>query len=172
MDVIIPASAVNTGIFTSGIVYIVLNTCGDVSGLFVSKVGLSASVVAGSLATLLGGPAMGVITAEVVSTASEGYFVPAVKVGSRLSALGISAGAGLAAGLVVTLTYHAGRLAVKTLRSLQKQDVCPIDFSLLTDGEFSVITLEAVQVGGCNTRGTKGEKIEVYGADELTPAAL
>ena len=172
MEVIIPASAVSTGVFTSGLVYIVLNTCGEVSGLFVSKVGLSASVAAGSLATLLGGPAVGVITAEIVSAASEGYFVPAVKVGSRLSALGISAGAGLAAGLVVTLSYHAGCLIVKTLRTLQKQDIQPIDFSLLTDGEFSVITLESVQVGGCNSGCLAEEKIEGVRGAELKPADL
>lgn len=151
MEVIIPASAVATGFFTGGLVYIVLNTCGEVSGLFVSKVGVSASLAAGSLATLLGGPAAGIVTAEVVSAASEGYFVPAVKVGSRITALGISAGAGLAAGVVVTLAHHAGRLVVRTMRGLQAQDICPIDYDILRDGDFDVITLYSVQVGGCNS---------------------
>jgi hypothetical protein len=128
----------------------VLNSCGELSGLFISKVGLSASVAAGSFATLLGGPAAGIVTAEVVSAASDGYFVPAVKIGSRITALGIGAGAGLAAAVVVTLTHHAGRLVVQTMRSLQKQDITPIDYTILTDSDYSVIILDSIQVGGCN----------------------
>jgi len=151
MEVIIPSSAVGTGLFTGGLVYIVLNSCGELTGLFFSKVGLSASVAAGSFATLLGGPAAGVITASVVSAASEGYFVPAVKIGSRITALGIGAGAGLTAAVVVTLAHQAGRIVVKTMRSLQKQDITPIDYTILTDNDYSVIILDSIQIGGCNS---------------------
>jgi hypothetical protein len=147
MQLIIPSAALNAGMVVGGFGYVVVNVTGDVTGLFVSKVALGAAVIGGAVAGALVGPVAGTVVASAVKELADGYFVPAVKTGSRLTGLGIAAGAGLATVAIVSLVYVGGHYIVETIRASKKCDVTPIDYSLLTDGDFQVITLESIVDG-------------------------
>lgn len=127
-----------------GFVYLVISASGEVTGMFVSKVALGTSLISGGVVGLLGGSIAGSITAAAVKELADGYFVPAVRTGSRLTGLGIAAGAGLAAVAVVTLVLVGGQWVIDCISGAGKQEVTPIDYLLLTDGDFAVVTLEPV----------------------------
>lgn len=153
MNLLIPAAALQTGLAVSGFVYVVLNTCGEVSGLFISKVALGSSLIIGGVTAAVFGPVAGTISASVVKEITDGYFVPAVKTGSRLTGLGIAAGAGLAAIAVVSLLCVGRHYVIESIKAARRQEVTPIDYSILTDGEFNIVILETA-VGnpvGCQT---------------------
>ncbi len=144
MKLLIPTAACQAGVVVGGFVYLVISTGGEVTGMFVSKVALGASLISGGVVGLLGGPIAGSITAATVKELADGYFVPAVRTGSRLTGLGIAAGAGLAAVAVVSLVLVGGQWIIERISGAGKQEVTPIDYLLLTDGDFTVVTLEAV----------------------------
>lgn len=145
MEVIIPPVAIQACLTTGSLVYIVLNSAGDLTGLFVSKTTLTVATTVGAVTTLVAGGTAGFITAEAIKTLSEGTFIPAVQKGSRIGALGIAGGAGLVAGLVVTLAVHGSAFVVQTYRRLQRQDVHPIDYELFDEEEdFKVVHLYSV----------------------------
>jgi len=142
MNLLIPAAALQTGLAVSGFVYVVLNTCGEISGLFISKVALGASLLVGGATGVVFGTVAGAISASAVQTITDGYFVPAVKTGSRLTSLGIAAGAGLAAIAVVSLLCVGGHYVIESIKAARRQEVTPIDYNILTDGDFNVVILE------------------------------
>jgi hypothetical protein len=144
MNLLIPAAALQTGLAVGGFVYVVLNTCGEVSGLFVSKFALCSSSLVGGVTGVVFGTVAGTISASVVQTIADGYFVPAVKTGSRLTSLGIAAGAGIAAVAVVSLLCVGGHYVIESIKAARRQEVTPIDYLILTDGDFSVVMLESV----------------------------
>ena len=144
VDVIIPQSAIQACLTTGAFVYIVLNSAGDLTGLFVSKTALAIATSVGAVTTLIAGAPAGFVTAEAIKAVSEGTFIPAVQTGSRLSALGIAGGAGLVAGLVVTLAVHGSAFVVQTYRRLQRQDIHPIDYELFDEEDFKVVHLYSV----------------------------
>ena len=132
------------GTIVGSFVYVVINVAGDVSGLFVSKAAIATATVAGGAVGLVAGTVAGTIAASVVQDLADGYFVPAVKTGSRLTGLGVAVGVGLATVAVVSLLYVGGHYIVQAIRAPQKADVTPIDYSLFTDGDFNVIVLESI----------------------------
>jgi hypothetical protein len=144
MEFIIPPSAIQACLTTGSLVYIVLNSAGELTGLFVSKTALAVASVAGIATTFIAGAPTGFVTAEVIKNLSEGTYIPAIRTGSRLGALGIATGVGLVAGLVVTLAVHGSAFAVKAYRSLQRQDVHPIDYELIYEEDFTIVHLYAV----------------------------
>ena len=144
MNLLIPSAALQAGLAVGGFVYLVISSSGEVTGLFVSQVALGASLLSGGVVGLLGGSIAGSITAAAVKELAEGYFVPAVRTGSRLTGLGIAAGAGLAAVAVVSLVLVGGRWLIQSIAGAGKQEVTPIDYLILTDGDFSVVMLESV----------------------------
>ena len=144
MNLLIPSAAVSTGLAVGGFIYLVVSTSGEVTGLFVSKVALAASLLSGGVVGLLGGPIAGSIAAAAVKEIADGYFVPAVRTGSRLTGLGIAAGAGLTAVALVSLVLVGGRWVVQRISAAGRQEVTPIDYLILTDGDFSVVMLESV----------------------------
>jgi hypothetical protein len=155
MELFIPKAAIHAGIIVGSLVYVVCNTAGEITGLFVSKTSQGTSYVVGGAVGAIAGSFAGVLTAEAIKTATDGYFVPAVKTGSRLSGLGISVGAGAATVVVVSLAMLGSRFVVNAIRHAQKQDFTPIDYTLYVDNDFSVLQLEAI-VG--NPTGEKGDK--------------
>ena len=140
MKVIIPSSAIQAGLVTGGFVYIVVNMVGEITGLFVSKIVLGTSMLAGGASEIICGSIAGSIAASTVQSLGDGYFVPAVKVGSKWTSLGISLGVGLAAAAVVTLAYQAGQAGYYLIKHTDNYTSC--DFTLLEEGEFNVLTLE------------------------------
>ena len=144
MEIIIPQSAIQACLTTGSIVYIVLNSAGDLTGLFVSKTTLALANAVGIATTFVAGAPAGFITTEAIKTLSEGTYIPAIRTGSRLGALGVAAGAGLVAGLVVTLAVHGSAFAVQAYRRLQRQDMHPIDYELFYEEDFTVVHLYSV----------------------------
>jgi hypothetical protein len=144
MELIIPQSAIQACLTTGSIVYIVLNSAGDLTGLFVSKTTLALASAVGIATTFVAGAPAGFVTAEAIKTLSEGTYIPAIRTGSRLGALGVAAGAGLVAGLVVTLAVHGSAFAVQAYRRLQPQDIHPIDYELFYEEDFTVVHLYSV----------------------------
>jgi hypothetical protein len=142
MEVFVPSIAVQAGAVVGGFVYVVVNTSGEVSGLFISKVALGVAAASGAAVGLLAGPIAGTLTSAAVKDLVDGMFVPAVKTGSRLTGLGLAAGAGLATVAVVSLLYVGGHYVLQAVRAVQKGDVTPIDYTLFADDDFNVITLE------------------------------
>lgn len=127
------------------ITYLVVNGAGELTGLFVSKAAGGAAAVAGGVATVLAGSVAGIITQETVLGAADGWFVPAVRSGGRLGALGAAAGVGAATVLAVTLAYHGGSYIIDKIQTLRGRSVGSetVEFSVEDDssGEFAVITV-------------------------------
>jgi hypothetical protein len=144
MDVLIPAEAFRAGVVVGSLVYVVTNVLGEVTGLFISKAGLAASMLSGGIVTCAAGSVAGVIAAETVKHLSEGYFVPVVKRGAYLSGFGLATGVGVATVAVVTLGIHGGRFILNKIRPAKPADVVPIDYDDYDDCDFSVIHLNAV----------------------------
>ncbi len=137
------------------VVFVVVSELGDVVGLFVRKGAGVAGAAAGGLATVLAGPVAGVVTQEAIRGATDGYFVPVMRTGGRVGALGTAAAAGLAAGLVVTLAHHGGQFIIRQIwGDGNKCQPEPFEFTAEDDADFSVICLPAVAattVGGAPT---------------------
>ena len=144
INVIIPHSAIQACLTTGSVVYIVLNSAGDLTGLFVSKTTLALASIAGVATTFVVGAPAGFVTSEAIKTLSEGTYIPAIRTGSRLGALGIATGVGLVAGLVVTRAVHGSAFAVQAYRHLQRQDIHPIDYELFYEEDFTIVHLYAV----------------------------
>lgn len=131
------------------VAYLVVNTAGDITGFFVSKAASGAAAVAGGVATVLAGSVAGVVTQEAVRGAADGWFLPAVRSGGRLGALGAAAGVGAATVLAVTLAYHGGSYVIDKIQTLRgRSEVSDgsetVEFLVEEDssGEFSVISLQ------------------------------
>jgi hypothetical protein len=156
MRLIIPSSAVQSGIIAGTITYLVVNSAGELTGLFISRVAGGAAAVAGGVATMLAGSVAGTITQEAVRVGADGWFVPAVRSGGRLGALGAAAGAGAITVAAVTLGYHSGCFIInkiQTLRSRGGGDSSEaVEFTVEEDasGEFAVIS--AGVCGGSDER--------------------
>lgn len=129
------------------VAYMVVNGTGELTGLFISKAAGGAATVAGGVATVLAGSVAGVITQEAVQGAADGWFVPAIRSGGRLGALGAAAGVGVAAVAVVTLVYHSGGYLINKIQTLRGRRGIDgsetVEFTVETDssGEFAVITV-------------------------------
>jgi hypothetical protein len=160
MKVIIPNSAIQAGMIVGSVVFVVVSELGDVVGLFVRKGAGVAGAAAGGLATVLAGPVAGVVTQETIRGATDGYFVPVMRTGGRVGALGTAAAAGLAAGLVVTLAHHGGQFIIRQIwGDGNKCPPEPFEFTAEDDADFSVICLPAVAattVGAAPTSQTHG----------------
>ncbi len=144
MRVLIPESAVRACLVTGSIVYVVLNTSGQFMGLFVQQSGRGVAALAEAVVGSFAGTVAGVMTAELVKHATHGYFVPAIQVGSQASSVGVAAGAGLAAGLLVTLYHHGSHFVIQAAQKFQTQELTPIDYDEFFDDGFSVLTLQSV----------------------------
>jgi len=145
MEVLIPQSAVQASMITTGIVYLVVNTAGELTGLFLTKTALGAGLLASVGVTFVAGAPAGAVVSELVKTVAEGTFVPAVKTSSRMSALGIALSAGAIAGCVVTLAVHGGHFVVQTYRKFHPVVPTPIDYDLFYEEEdYSIVHLYSV----------------------------
>lgn len=128
------------------VAYMVVNGTGELTGLFISKAAGGAATVAGGVATVLAGSVAGTITQEAVRGAADGWFVPVVRNGGRLGALGAAAAVGVATVAAVTLAYHGGGYVInkiQTLRGHRGDNSETVEFTVETDssGEFAVITV-------------------------------
>ncbi len=129
---------------TTGIVYLVVNTAGEITGLFLTKTALGVGLLASLSVTCLAGAPAGAVVSELVKTLAEGTFIPAVHTGSRLGALGVALTAGAAAGLVATLVVHGSTFVVQTYRRFRSQESVPIDYELFQEEDYAVLHLYAV----------------------------
>lgn len=144
MEVLIPSEALRAGIVVGSLVYVVSNAFGEVTGLFISNVGLATSLLSGGIVTCTAGSVAGVIASEAVKGLTDGVFVPIVKKSTQLSSTGLAAGASLATVAVVTLGIIGGRFVLNKIRPAQPIDTVPIDYDSFDDEGFSVVHVHNV----------------------------
>lgn len=129
MKLHIPVAPIHAGLFVGSCVYVVANTTGDVTGFVVSKSLKGINTAISNAALIIAGPHAAFISYQILDQATETYFIPALKTGTKGTAAVVAAASAVIAAASVAVLWEGGKwIAKKLITYDSKQEPMEIDF--------------------------------------------